>query len=162
MNVVPFELGALYGNFASGHGLLRIEDNQLCLEFQVRDNLVGIWKSSVRQVRIPRADLASVTLECGWFGFCNSLVIQVTRMEAVQDVPGMSKGRVILKIARKDRAAAERLITALEISSLADEGRRFDLEWGSSGPAAEHRYPAEDIQGGDRKKPSDHIRRARG
>jgi hypothetical protein len=115
MNVVPFKLGSLYGDLASGHGLLRIEDNQLCLEFQVQDSLLGLLKSSVKQVRIPRADLASVKLQRSWFGLCTSLVIQVARMESVQDVPGMSQGRVVLSIARKDREATERLITALEI-----------------------------------------------
>jgi hypothetical protein len=119
MNVVPFELGSLYGNLANAHGLMRIEDNQLCLEFQVQDSLVGLLKSGVKQARIPRGELASVTLQRSWFGLCTRLVIQVTRMETVQDIPGMSQGRLVLSIARKDREAAARLVTALEVPARA-------------------------------------------
>jgi hypothetical protein len=76
MNAVPFELGYVYQGFASGNGLLRDEDQHLCLEFQVQDAVVGLIKSGITQLRIPIADLASVTLEKSWFGLCTSMVIR--------------------------------------------------------------------------------------
>jgi hypothetical protein len=114
MNTVPFELGEVYQGFASGNGLMRAEDQHLCLEFQVQGSLVGLIKSGITQLRIPIADLASVTLEKRWFGLCTNMVIQVARMEAVKDFPGMTQGRLVLGIARRERPGAAKLIADLQ------------------------------------------------
>jgi hypothetical protein len=114
MNAVPFELGDVYQGFASGNGLIRAEDQHLCLEFQVQDAVVGLIKSGVTQLRIPIDDLASVALEKRWFGLFTEIVIQVSRMESVKDFPGMTQGRLVLGIARRDRPAAAKLIADLQ------------------------------------------------
>jgi hypothetical protein len=121
MNSVPFMLGELYQGFAKGHGLIRDEGDGLCLEFQVQDAVVGLIKGDIRQVRIPLADLASVSLERRWFGLSTYLVIQGTRMEAVKDVPGMEQGRLVLGIARKDREAAAKFVAELHVPEDHDE-----------------------------------------
>ncbi len=115
MNTVPFEFGEMYQGFASGHGLIRAEDQHLCLEFQVQDALVvGLVKSDITQLRIPIDDLASVTLVTSWFGLYMDMVIQVARMETVKDIPGMTQGRLELGIARRDRPAAAKLVADLQ------------------------------------------------
>ena len=82
----------------------------MCLEYQVKDGIVGVLKSEVRELRIPFENLASVTLTKGWFGmnwFGVKIVIQADRMETFQDVPGASHGRLKLKISRQNHEAAE-------------------------------------------------------
>ena len=113
MNTVPVALGDLYEGFASAHGLIRDEGDHLCIEFQVQDAVFGLIKSGIRQVRIPVADLASVTLERRWFGLMTKLIIQVSSMEAVREIPGMAKGQCTLGIARKDRMAAAKFVDDL-------------------------------------------------
>jgi hypothetical protein len=108
-------LGELYQGFAKGHGLIHDEGDCLCLEYQVEDQVIGLVKSGIKQVRIPLADLASVSLERRWFGLSTYLVIQVTRMQAVKDVPGMEQGRLVLGIARKDREAAAKFVAELHV-----------------------------------------------
>ena len=115
MNTVPVTLEEMYGGLASCHGLIRDEGDHLCLEVQVQDAVVGLIKSSIKQLRIPVADLASVALERSWFGCCTNLVIQVSRMESVKDVPGMEQGRIVLGIARKDREAAAKFVAGLHV-----------------------------------------------
>src|SRR5260221_1834422 len=114
MNAVPFELGDVYQGFASGNGLIRDEDQHLCLEFQVQDAIVGLVKSDITQLRIPIDDLASVTLVKSWFGLYVDMVIQVARMETVKNFPGMTQGRLVLGIARRDRPAAAKLVADLQ------------------------------------------------
>ena len=47
----------------------------------------------------------------GWT--IQTIVLQAARMETLQDVPGMSQGRVELSVARKDRDAAEQFVAGL-------------------------------------------------
>jgi hypothetical protein len=93
---------------------LRIEDGDLVLEYQIIDAVLGLLKSQVHEVRIPRDTLTSVTIRKeGLFGFGTKLVIQSTRMQPVPgtDIPGMSRGRLVLDVARDNLAAAEQLVT---------------------------------------------------
>ena len=113
MSAVPVSLGYLYEGMAECDGLLRIEEADLVLEYQSKDALVGIVKSDVHETRIPRELLASVRIEKGVFGFGTKVVIQTARMQAVADVPGMTKGRLVLGVARKDVPAAKKLVADL-------------------------------------------------
>ncbi len=82
----------------------------------MKDNLLGVLKSGVREVRLPLADLASVTLTKGWFGMKRTgvkIVIQARRMDVLQDVPGASQGRVELHISRKDYNQADKFVADL-------------------------------------------------
>jgi len=119
MNAVPFTIGDLYGGFGECHGLLREEGENLCFEFQTKDNIAGIIKSGVRHVRVPIRDLVSVTLTKGWLGITwlgVKIVIQSSDLKSLQGVPGMSGGRVELSVARKDCGAAERFVADLHES----------------------------------------------
>ncbi len=115
MNTVPFKVD-LYAGFGQCNGLLRDEGEYLVLEFQNQDNIAGIIKSGVKKVRVPLSDLVSVTITKGWLGarwLGVTIVLQAARMETLQDIPGMSQGRVELSVASKDRDAAERFVSGL-------------------------------------------------
>jgi hypothetical protein len=116
MTAVPFTVGHLYGGFGQCDGLLRDEGEHLALEFQIKDALAGILKTGIRQTRIPTADLVSVTLTKGWLGntwLGVTITLQAARMETFKDLPGATQGRLELRVARKDSAAAERFVAGL-------------------------------------------------
>jgi hypothetical protein len=115
MNAVPFHYDELYGGLADCRGLIRLEGKYLCLEFQVKDSVVGVLKSDVKLVHIPIRDLSFVRLERRWFGFVTKLSIQADKLESVKDIPGMTQGRLVLGIARCDRTLAERLVADLHL-----------------------------------------------
>jgi hypothetical protein len=100
------------GQFTKCEGLIQLEGDRLRLEYERRDNLFGIWKSGVKEIFIPVSALVSAKLSCGWFG-CTRIVLQASSLEAVRDVPGMSQGRVELKIPHGDREAARVLVEGL-------------------------------------------------
>ena len=89
MNSVRFRM---FGTLASAEGLARYEVGAIHLEYQLFDGLLGVLRSGVKQ----------------------KIVIQATTMEAVRKVPGMSQGRIELKIDRADRAAAQTLVDGLQ------------------------------------------------
>jgi hypothetical protein len=116
MNPLPFTLHKVYAGLAKCEGLLRDDGTHLCVEYQVKDGVAGILKSGVKTVRIPLTDLTSVTLKKGWLGtkwLGVTIVIQGSRMDAFEGMPGATQGRIELIIARKDCDAAEKLVAGL-------------------------------------------------
>jgi hypothetical protein len=112
---LPVSLGHPYGGLAECDGLLRLEAVDLVLEYQTRDAVVGFVKSDVREARIPRDQIASVTIEKGWLGTSTKVVIQTTRLKPVGDIPGVTQGRLVLRVASRDCPAAESLISDLQL-----------------------------------------------
>jgi hypothetical protein len=116
MNTVPFTLDNVWAGFGQGEGLLRDEGTHLCLEYQLKDAVVGAFKGGLKQVRIPLKDLVSVTLTKGWLGkywLGTKIVIQAARMDVLQDMPGASQGRIEVSVSKKDRDAAEKFVADL-------------------------------------------------
>lgn len=115
MNTVPFKFSQVFGGLADGEGLLHNEGTHLSLEYQVTDGILGLLKTDVVRVHLPKDQVASVTLARGWFGTVK-IVIQATNMDAFQNVPTASQGRVELSIKRKDHEAAEDFVESLHES----------------------------------------------
>ncbi len=119
MDTIPFTLSNVFAGFGEGDGLLHNEGTHLCLEYQVKDGIVGVLKSDIKQLRIPIEDVVSVTLTKGWFGtnwLGVKIVIQCARMDAFQDMPGTGPGRIELSISGKDHDAAEEFVYGLHRS----------------------------------------------
>ncbi len=133
MSTVPVSL-SYPTNFplARCEGLLRIEDGDLFLEYQTKDAILGILKSAVREVRIPRDVLESVQIrKKGLFGFGTKVVIHSTRLQPVPgtDIPGMTHGKLVLDVARPNTPAAERLVAELGL----DSSRSAKPAWADTG-----------------------------
>jgi hypothetical protein len=111
MNVLAFSVDSVYGGFGRCQGILRDEGKELCLEYEIRDNLIGALRSRLKQVRIPVDQIAEIRLKRGWF--TTKLVIQTMTMDGVKDVPGFDAGWLTLSIARRDREAAQRFIDGM-------------------------------------------------
>ena len=52
MTAIPFSTST-YGGLGAIRGLMRVEGGALVLEFQVKDTVLGILKSSPKEVRAP-------------------------------------------------------------------------------------------------------------
>ena len=111
---VPFTIDDLYAGFAKASGLLRIEQDDLLMEFQVQDNLLGgIVKGRPQGFRIPIEALDSAEYKKNWLG--SRVIIRVQRLSDLEGVPGAERGEVKLKIRKEDRTRAQDLIGQLNI-----------------------------------------------
>src|SRR5687768_16498054 len=103
MGALPFTFDEVYHGLATCQELIRNEGDHLAVEYQVEDAIVGVLRSGVKETRIPLANIAGIELRKTWFGLCSDLVLQLDRMEPVENVPGMKQGRLTLAVARADR-----------------------------------------------------------
>jgi serine/threonine protein kinase len=97
--------------WAVAQGVLRFDGSELMLQFQEKDNFVGILKSALKEVRVPLHDIASLRIQPRW---CSTkLILQATSVGVLANVPTETLGRLRMNIARDDRAAAARLVDAV-------------------------------------------------
>src|SRR3974390_1473710 len=111
---LPFAVPDLFAGFAEGRGLAKASQAELTLELVVKDNLLNVLKSSVKEVHIPRTEIDAVRLKRGWFGA--KMHIRVKSMKWLADLPGCGSGEVTLQVARKDRDRAEDFVKLLSQS----------------------------------------------
>src|SRR5690349_802318 len=105
----------VYAGFAAAGGVVRTSPAGLVLEYQVKENLSGsgLLKSGVKAVTIPYAEIQSVSVKKTLVS--TKLVVRTKTLSALEEVPFAQPGELELGIARKDRAEAERLVTAVQL-----------------------------------------------
>ena len=108
---VQFSIHNAYQGLAVVNGVLQTSETDLVVEYETKDAVVGMVKSGIKQVRIPGNELSTVVLKAGWFR--TRLFIRTRGMAALAGIPGNEAGQVVLRIARKDRKAAQALASAL-------------------------------------------------
>jgi len=108
MHSIPFSI-SVYESLGEAEGLIRFDEESLKLEFEVKDSIVGILKSDLKEIRIPLSDLESIELRKSWFS--TSLVIQASSLRTTRQIPGSDQGRMTLSIARRHRADAAKMLS---------------------------------------------------
>ncbi|MGK7371566.1 MAG: hypothetical protein ACNS64_15250 [Candidatus Halalkalibacterium sp. M3_1C_030] len=106
---VPFTIPEINSGFQQAEGLLKLGKDQLELEFEVKDAILGVIKSGVKEAEIPFSDLKSINFKKGWFS--TKIILEGNSMKAFRDLPGTELATCTLKVKRKHRDDAESLIS---------------------------------------------------
>ena len=102
-----FKMSKFYAGFAEVQGLAQIRDDDLLLEFEIRETVFHSFKSKVREIRIPIREIAHARLDRRlWY---TKLTLQGHRLRCFDDIPGNSSGEATLIFGREARMASERL-----------------------------------------------------
>ena len=139
---VAVSISNVHAGWAAAHGVLRFDGADLMLQFQVKDNIVGLVKSALKEVRIPLHEIASLRLRTCWFS--TRLILQATSLSVVTNVPTSTPGRVRMRVAREDRAAAAQIAAAV---SEALANRASVQSATQAGPAASGPVPTQGVAG---------------
>ena len=121
---VPFEIANVYGGLAECHGLIRAVEDGLQLEFQAKDGIFGVLKSGVKNTLFAWQDLTGLECRLGWFRV--RLILTTRSLSVLEGVPGAENCRLDLNVARKDRAVAKSLATAVSLRLLEHDISRLD------------------------------------
>jgi hypothetical protein len=114
-----FEIHEEHVGLAAG-GLIRRDEEALILEIEMltkKKRFLSFWKGreGPQEVRIPLDEVASITYGRSWGRPPCSLILQMTRLASLADVPGSRGGKIELHIPSEDRAAARRLAESLAL-----------------------------------------------
>ena len=122
MTSVPFTIGNVFGGLGIAHGVLRNVADDLVLEFQVKDGVLGLLRSEVKEVRIPLCSIEEISLDRMWadplqlLGLGSWLLrIRTMHMASVVDIPGHEEDGFRLKVSRKYRKDARALLSEAEL-----------------------------------------------
>jgi hypothetical protein len=108
---LPFKVPDLFAGFAEGKGLAKVTAAELILEFIVKETVLEIFKSGMKEIHIPRSEVDVVRFKRGWFGA--KVCIRFKSMKWLAELPGCEHGEVILHIARRDRDRAAAFVHML-------------------------------------------------
>ncbi len=108
---LPFSVPDLFAGFAEGKGLAKASSAELALEFVVKDSVVSVFKSGMKEIHIPRSEIDVVRFRRGWFGA--KVHIRVKSLRWLADLPGCDNGEVTLHVARRDRDQAASFVSLL-------------------------------------------------
>lgn len=113
---IPFRIKNLNYGLAEARGLLHIGEEELILEFESQDTVVGLIKSDLKELKIPFGDIEEMNYKPGWFGA--KIEIVGKSMKIMSELPGGDHGTATLHIRRKDKKTAERVLSRarLELS----------------------------------------------
>ena len=113
IKAVPFEIPTVNQGFRIAKGLVNLDGEHMIFEYQVTDAFVGILTTEVREVRLPLRELQSVEYKKGWFS--SKIILEARSLKALNDLPGTELTECVLKIKRKDRKEAEKLVSRTRV-----------------------------------------------
>lgn len=111
---VPVTLDYSWGGFASNTGLLRLENDTLVLECETKDGILEVLRSGVKSFRLSLKEVEGFKWQPGWMG--GKIEINMSNMAALEGIAGATQGRVIFKVARKDRDRALGFASSVELA----------------------------------------------
>jgi len=126
METLSFHTADSFGGLAETSGLLSLEGDDLVLEFEMKDALVGVIRTGPRTVRFPVTDLAEVGLRLGWFQ--QRLVLRSRSLKLLADLPGRDGAELVLYCRRRDRAILRHVYAAVQDRLTSASLKRLDAD----------------------------------
>ena len=106
---VPFEITGVSHGLKEVTGLIKLHNEGFKLEYKLQDSFVGMITSDPKVTLIPYSNLEEITFKKGWFS--GKIILEGNSMDAFNGLPGTEPGSRTLKIKRKDRDEAQKLVS---------------------------------------------------
>jgi hypothetical protein len=121
---VPFSIKNVYEGFAELDGLLRIDQENLILEYQTKDAIFGVVKSAVKNIYIKYSDILSMEFKKGFFS--SKITITTSSFIADKMFPKAHGNELELVIKKKHKEQAMQLVSIVNLGNA--ESRLFEAE----------------------------------
>ena len=118
---LPFKIdGSQTGGFKTVDGIAKFSAAGIVLEFEAK--IFGIMRTGVKEVRVPLAEIETVEIRKKFFR--HTLEIWLNNFKTLNEIPNKD-GRIVLQIAKDDRARADQIKRLLEKTRLELETIEF-------------------------------------
>jgi len=122
--VLPIKQKDVYGGLAEITGLIRRDSDTLVIEYQVKDDVLGMFNSGVKVLELPLGHIHSVEVEKKWF-VCD-FEIYLNRLPSIQKPLVIRENCLSFRINKKDIEKARTIRTSLMIAI--SEKRLSDMD----------------------------------
>lgn len=122
--ILPFKQKEIYLGLAEISGLLRIVDQALEFEYQVKDTTLGFLDSSVKSCRIPLRIIDSIEVEKKWFS--GRFDITFNRIPALDNPFQLEGNQLKLNVKKRDLEKAKTFRSKLMYEILEQKMDQYD------------------------------------
>jgi hypothetical protein len=112
-NTVPFKITDNYEGFAESIGLMIIKSDEIRLDFETQDALLGMFKSGVKSITIPFDTIDEIGFKKSIWG--NKIELRLNRLDLIRAIPGQNSAEITLSIARKHTDLAGEAIRSVQL-----------------------------------------------
>lgn len=124
--ILPFKQKEVYLGFAEIGGLLRLVNETLEFEYQVKDTTLGFFDSTVKSCRIPLDLVDSIETKKKWFSV--KFEIHFNRIPNLANPFKLEGNHLILSVKKSDLEKAQAFRSKLMYELLERKMDRFDDE----------------------------------
>ena len=110
---IHFSNDDAYNGFGEIEGILSAVAHGLVLEFQVKDAMIGVVRSGMKELHTPYEAISQIRLKKTWFG--SSIRLQVDDMSVLSRFPAAKAGEIVLSIKKRQRPVALDFISQLQL-----------------------------------------------
>lgn len=110
---VPFTIPSIGMGLQAMSGIIHAQGDTLRIEYEVKDGLVGLFRSGPKELSLPVARLAGVSFRRSLLRA--KLEIRTRSLKDLAGIPGSEAGSILLNINRRDRSMAERLASTVSL-----------------------------------------------
>ncbi|MGM0545513.1 MAG: hypothetical protein ACQEST_02225 [Bacteroidota bacterium] len=123
---VPIEIPNINHGLRVAKGLLKVKEDGLHLEFEVKDSFIGLITSGVKSTVITYADLENIRFEKGWWH--GNIILEGNSMKVFEEIPGSEQGRLTLKVKRSNKDDAQNTVSSARVHLSEQKLKEMDDE----------------------------------
>jgi hypothetical protein len=113
MDQLAFSIPEIYGGLAKVVGLAIIAADGMRLQYQTHDTIGGFYRSGVKELLVPWADVAAVDFRKGMFGA--TLHLRTASLTSLAGLPGCEGNELVLRFGRDRRGEVEAFAQRLQL-----------------------------------------------
>ncbi len=108
MSRIAFRIPSVYSDLGEGDGVINLENDQITIEYQIKDAFIGVLKSNIQKVIVPLLDIHDIVFQPKLIN--SKLILSTKEMATLANIPGSEKGELKLNIARADKENAQKFV----------------------------------------------------
>ncbi|MEM6765561.1 MAG: hypothetical protein AAF824_12470 [Bacteroidota bacterium] len=110
---IHFSTLEAYQGFAAIEGVLRAEQEEVVMDYQIKDSLVGIVKSDQKELLLPYEEIEDFEYKRNWF--ISRLKITVFNLQLLEKFPASKNGQITLKIKRNQKEKMKDIVSYVRL-----------------------------------------------
>lgn len=117
-----------HGGWGQLDGVLAFDGQRLQLTYQTKDSVLGVLKSEPQVADLALEIVGGVRFGLGWFWLMPVIELSFSDFVASARLPGANRGRLLLRVAFRDRHHARRLVEQLRFVRSQQQHERIEAE----------------------------------